>query len=334
MCVPSNTAGSGAVQLISPSINRRSARARPSRRVGGEAKQATTCACCARLIDGLDELNRALILLYLDGHSSEEIAQIVGISPGNVTTRMNRLKQRLQDEFAHLEKETSRNEHHTWKTFAMNGPATPGDMDERLRLSASVLRDDWIERHRERVLKLGPFGKFSMLVWIATMVLLGLFLGTHASQPALFATGLVLDIWVIAAGIAEIRQQQAMNKLDFGLPLVELQARIESLRIARIRWFNIAFLTGQIVWWIPLVVVVFGALGANLYLAPQFRTFAAWNIAGGIAFIPLAMWISRSYGERILAVRRSCGYIADSIAGRDIAAARGVRSGEAAALRF
>jgi RNA polymerase sigma-70 factor, ECF subfamily len=57
------------------------------------------------LIDGLDELNRALILLYLDGHSSEEIAEVVGISPGNVTTRMNRLKQRLQDEFARLEKE-------------------------------------------------------------------------------------------------------------------------------------------------------------------------------------------------------------------------------------
>jgi hypothetical protein len=194
-------------------------------------------------------------------------------------------------------------------------------MDERLRLTASVLRDDWIERHRERVLKLGPFGKFSMFVWIATMVLLGLFLGTHANQPALFATGLVLDIWVIAAGIAEVRQQQAMRELDFGLPLVELQARIEALRIARIRSFNWAFLTGQIVWWIPLVVVVFGALVANLYLSPQFRAFAAWNIAGGVAFIPLALWFSRRYGER-LSRWPVMGHIADSIAGRDIAAAR------------
>jgi RNA polymerase sigma-70 factor (ECF subfamily) len=59
-----------------------------------------------RLVDGLDELNRALILLYLDGHTSEEIAGIVGITPGNVTTRVNRLRQRLQDEFARLEKET------------------------------------------------------------------------------------------------------------------------------------------------------------------------------------------------------------------------------------
>jgi len=58
-----------------------------------------------RLVDGLDELNRALILLYLDGYSSEEIAEILGISAGNVTTRVNRLKVRLQDEFARLDKE-------------------------------------------------------------------------------------------------------------------------------------------------------------------------------------------------------------------------------------
>ena len=56
-----------------------------------------------KLIDGLDELNRALVLLYLEGHTSEEIAEIVGISPGNVTTRMNRVKNELQRGFARLE---------------------------------------------------------------------------------------------------------------------------------------------------------------------------------------------------------------------------------------
>jgi RNA polymerase sigma factor (sigma-70 family) len=55
------------------------------------------------LIDGLDELNRALVLLYLEGYSSEEIAEIVGISPSNVTTRMSRVKNNLQRGFARLE---------------------------------------------------------------------------------------------------------------------------------------------------------------------------------------------------------------------------------------
>ena len=52
-----------------------------------------------QLINGLDELNRALILLYLEGFNSEEIAAIVGITASNVSTRINRLKSRLQTEF-------------------------------------------------------------------------------------------------------------------------------------------------------------------------------------------------------------------------------------------
>ena len=55
------------------------------------------------LIEGLDGLNRALILLYLDGHSAEEIGEILGITAGNVTTRVNRVKRELQAGFARLE---------------------------------------------------------------------------------------------------------------------------------------------------------------------------------------------------------------------------------------
>lgn len=196
-------------------------------------------------------------------------------------------------------------------------------LDERLQLSAHLLRDDWIEQQRKRVWKVGPFGRFRIAVYIATLVLLGHFLGTHANQPALFVSALIMDIWVIATGIAQVRQQQALRNLDFGQPIIQLQARVEALRIARIRAFNLAFLTGQIVWWIPLIVVVAGASGANLYLSPQFRIYAAWNIAFGFAFIPFAIWLSRRYGER-LSKSSIVRHIADSIAGRDIAVARDV----------
>lgn len=50
-----------------------------------------------RLIDQMDELNGALILLYLDGHSHEEIATILGIGVSNVGTRISRLKQKLKE---------------------------------------------------------------------------------------------------------------------------------------------------------------------------------------------------------------------------------------------
>ncbi len=47
-------------------------------------------------IGGLDELNRALILLYLEGQSYAEIADVLGISETNVATKINRAKQLLR----------------------------------------------------------------------------------------------------------------------------------------------------------------------------------------------------------------------------------------------
>jgi len=48
------------------------------------------------LIESLDELSRALLLLYIDERSHAEIGEILGISPGNVATKISRLKTRLR----------------------------------------------------------------------------------------------------------------------------------------------------------------------------------------------------------------------------------------------
>ena len=50
------------------------------------------------LIDRLDTLNRALLLLYLDERSHKEIADVLGITETNVATKIGRLKQRLREE--------------------------------------------------------------------------------------------------------------------------------------------------------------------------------------------------------------------------------------------
>jgi RNA polymerase sigma-70 factor (ECF subfamily) len=51
-------------------------------------------------IDALDPLNKALVLLYLDGNNYQEIAGVVGISETNVATKISRLKQSMKRKFA------------------------------------------------------------------------------------------------------------------------------------------------------------------------------------------------------------------------------------------
>src|SRR5690606_19998778 len=53
-----------------------------------------------RFIAALAPLSRALLLLCLDERSSREIAEVLGISESNVTTKISRLKQRIRDHVA------------------------------------------------------------------------------------------------------------------------------------------------------------------------------------------------------------------------------------------
>jgi RNA polymerase sigma factor (sigma-70 family) len=48
------------------------------------------------LMERQDEIDRALLLLYLDGNSYREIGEVLGISESNVGTRLNRLKNKLR----------------------------------------------------------------------------------------------------------------------------------------------------------------------------------------------------------------------------------------------
>jgi RNA polymerase sigma factor (sigma-70 family) len=49
-------------------------------------------------IEELDPLNKALVILYLDGNNYQEIADVLGISETNVATKISRLKQNMRQE--------------------------------------------------------------------------------------------------------------------------------------------------------------------------------------------------------------------------------------------
>jgi RNA polymerase sigma factor (sigma-70 family) len=50
-----------------------------------------------KCIDELNEINKAIILLYLDGNTHDEISEIMGISKTNVGTRIGRIKEQIKN---------------------------------------------------------------------------------------------------------------------------------------------------------------------------------------------------------------------------------------------
>ena len=52
-----------------------------------------------QFIERLNEMDKALILLYLDDNKYKDIADILGISETNVATKINRIKKNLKEQF-------------------------------------------------------------------------------------------------------------------------------------------------------------------------------------------------------------------------------------------
>jgi hypothetical protein len=126
---------------------------------------------------------------------------------------------------------------------------------------------------------------------------------------------------IVVSGIG-IAQRQAFLDLDYGAPATATQKALEALKIARVRTFAWAFLTGQVVWWVPFMIVLFkGVLGVDLYATDFMRQFMAINVAAGLLFIPFAIWACGRISGR-LEGSSALARLIDAIAGRDIVAAR------------
>jgi RNA polymerase sigma-70 factor (ECF subfamily) len=62
--------------------------------------QDETIAMLYQFIGNLNEMDKALILLYLDDNKYKDMAEILGISETNVATKISRIKKILKEQFS------------------------------------------------------------------------------------------------------------------------------------------------------------------------------------------------------------------------------------------
>ena len=87
-------AGRRVIQAVSLDQNA----AEPIGETAGARELEKQMATLRQVIDRLDDLSRALLILYMEEHSYREIADVLGISETNVATKISRLKQRIRKE--------------------------------------------------------------------------------------------------------------------------------------------------------------------------------------------------------------------------------------------
>ncbi len=196
-------------------------------------------------------------------------------------------------------------------------------LETQLRMNTLMLRDTLLEKHSAKLGSATRGNVFQILFTIPFLAFFGWFIGRHIGEPAFLLPALLLQIWTVVMLALSIHQRNELRNLDYGRPVLELQRQVEQIKIVRLNTFKWAFLTGQLLWWIPFVLVLFkGLLGVNLYIVSAFMpTFIAWNIAFGVAFIPFALWASKQLAGRLGASPRFQQFT-DGIAGSDVVVAR------------
>lgn len=65
-------------------------------------EKETNLGLLNQMISELNDLNKALMLLYLEEKSYKEISEIIGITETNVATKIGRIKSKLKKEFNQL----------------------------------------------------------------------------------------------------------------------------------------------------------------------------------------------------------------------------------------
>ena len=71
---------------------------------GANTEMETNLGLLMKFIGELKEIDRSIMLLYLDDKSYKEIAEITGISESNVATKISRIKDKLKSNFLTIQK--------------------------------------------------------------------------------------------------------------------------------------------------------------------------------------------------------------------------------------
>lgn len=171
-------------------------------------------------------------------------------------------------------------------------------LDASLRLNTRLLNARKLDRAATALRRLSWFLWFELALDAVLLVWLGSYLVDHMTQLRFVLPGGVLYGFVIAYVVLIVQQLVGIARLDYDGQVVEIQKRMETLRIWRLRATKMVFLLAPLLWAALLVVVPKSLIGLDVYAACSVAWLAA-NFVFGVAVIPVAVWISRRYADRM-----------------------------------
>ena len=171
-------------------------------------------------------------------------------------------------------------------------------LDVSIRLNRHLLTATKMNRARSALQRLTVFLALESVITIAVIIALGSFIGDHIAMMRFVVPAAALHLFEIATLIVLILQIRLALHIDYSKPIAAIQKQLESLRMVRIRYIQWTLLAASLLW-TPLLIVALKAFwGVDAYKTLG-TTYLFANLLFGLAFIPVAIWLSRKFGGRM-----------------------------------
>jgi hypothetical protein len=171
-------------------------------------------------------------------------------------------------------------------------------LETSIRLNRQLLNATHLNRARSALQRLAVGLALEAILTLAAIVALGSFLYANRTLPRFACPAVALDLFAIATLNALIRQITLALQVDYDRPIATIQRQLETLRMGRIRYVQGIFLLATLVWTPMLIVMLKAFWGLDAYRL--FGTlYLVANVLVGLAVIPVALWLSKRYGDRM-----------------------------------
>ena len=171
-------------------------------------------------------------------------------------------------------------------------------LDDCLRLNQRLLRESLLGKADTALRRLSRLLWFELVVNVAGAILVGSFIGDHVTEPRYLIPAIALQLGLIAVIVAGACQLATIAGIDYAAPIVEIQCRLETLWLQRIRTMQWILILSPLAW-TPLLIVGFKwLLNVDVYSACG-TPFVVWNLLFGLLVLVLAVWISRTFANRM-----------------------------------
>lgn len=171
-------------------------------------------------------------------------------------------------------------------------------LEVNIHLTRQLLSATKMNRARSALQRLAAFLALESAVALAIIIVLGAFIGDHITTVRFVAPAVALDLFEIATLIVLSQQIRLALYVDYSKRVAAVQKQLESLRILRIRHVQWTLLLAPLLWTPLLIVALEGFLRVDAYKALGAAYLLA-NLLFGLAVIPLAIWLSKKFGDRM-----------------------------------